>query len=102
MPASDDGGSASGRGRPFNWLWTAARRRRLSSRGTRGGSSVDDQAGDPLPAAPAGHAGLVGVDGEPLPLDDPTGRAQDRPEPWVALVAPGEAEGQVVGVSGVT
>ncbi len=63
---------------------------------------VDDQSGDLLPAAGPGDRRLVGVDREPLVLDDPPDRAQQRADTRRPLMLVRQTEGEVIGISGIS
>src|SRR5262249_19317883 len=63
--------------------------------------AINDEPGDILPAATARDPGLVRMHREPLVLDDPAGRAQERPDPRRSQMIRRKAEGQVVGIAGV-
>ena len=101
MPISVESPSPSGDGLPLARLWMAARSRRRNSRGARGGRS-------PLTTSPVifcrpprrATAVLSGWTGTPRP------RRSAGPSPAACRrgadpVVGGQAEGQVVGVSGV-
>src|SRR5262249_15499128 len=65
-------------------------------------ASIDHEASDLLPASAASHMGLVGMDVKTLVGGDAADGSQERAQTGLALVALGEAEGEIVGIAGVS